>query len=48
MVKTQPSMFHTNECHNFWIDRNKFCPYCNSGSRPVPKAAIDEHGELIK
>lgn len=42
VVKTSKSKFHSIEDHNFWICRNKVCPYCRSGSRAVPKAMIVE------
>ena len=33
---------HSLEDHNFWILRNGVCPYCLSGSKPVPKCVIIE------
>ena len=40
MNKTQK--LHTNEQHNSWIKQRGFCPYCKTGSKPVPKAMILE------
>ena len=31
---------HSIESHNYWIKRNGVCPYCNMGSKPVPKDVI--------
>lgn len=31
---------HSLEDHNYHIKRHKYCPYCATGSKPVPKAAI--------
>lgn len=39
-VKTVKSKYHSIEQHNFWIKRNKCCPYCNSGSTPVHKTIV--------
>lgn len=39
-VKTERSMMHSIEDHNYWIKRNKRCPYCQNGSQPVAKAMI--------
>ena len=36
------NLLHSFESHNYWIDRNKVCPYCMSGSKPVQKVLVDE------
>jgi len=41
-ISNSKSMFHSIEVHNFWIDRNKQCPYCLNGSEPVHKSLIVE------
>jgi len=41
VVKTQRSLFHTFEAHNYWIDRNGRCPYCLNGSKPVHKREME-------
>jgi len=33
---------HSIEQHNYWAERKRPCPYCLSGSKPVPKAMIVE------
>ena len=38
--KNTINRFHSIETHNDRIDRHKNCPYCNNGSKPVPKAQI--------
>ena len=40
-VKIVKSRYHSIEVHNYWTARNKKCPYCISGSKPVPKAMIN-------
>jgi hypothetical protein len=32
--------YHTIETHDFHIKRYKHCPYCELGSKAVPKAEI--------
>lgn len=32
---------HSIEDHNYWIERGYVCPYCNLGSKPVPKCVIE-------
>lgn len=44
-VKTSKNLFQSIEAHNFWITRNKVCPYCLLGSKPVPKAMIYNGGK---
>ena len=34
--------FHSLECHNYHIKTWKRCPYCATGSKPVPKCVIVE------
>lgn len=41
-IKMANRGLHSIEDHNFWIRRNGTCPYCHSGSKPVPKAQIVE------
>ena len=36
------SKVHTIEDHNYWIDRQRKCPYCLIGSKPVPKCLVVE------
>lgn len=40
IVKTGKSKYHTFEQHNYWIRRNRVCPYCNSGSIAVHKSIL--------
>ena len=37
--------YHPIEQHNFYIQRGYPCPYCELGSKPVPKAMILENLE---
>ena len=37
--------YHSLETHNWYADQKMLCPYCNLGSKPVPKALLKE---LIK
>ena len=34
--------YHSLEQHNFYTGQNMLCPYCNLGSKPVPKAQLEE------
>ena len=43
-VKTEASKYHTIESHNYWVQRNKVCPYCKIGSTPTPKCFQNEDG----
>jgi len=41
MVNNTPE-YHTLEQHNFYAGRNWLCPYCNLGSKPIPKSEFEE------
>lgn len=41
-VNNNKSLYHSFESHNYWIERNQLCPYCNSGSKPIHKSIIKE------
>lgn len=41
-VKTIKSKYHDVVQCNFWMKRNKKCPYCLNGSEPVEKEVILE------
>ena len=41
VVKTSRSLFHSIEDHNYWIKRNKTCPYCLNGSKPRHRSEIE-------
>ena len=43
-VNVTHSRVHSLETHNFHINRYKRCLYCEMGSKPVPKAALQEDG----
>jgi len=38
-----PNGFHSQECHDFWMQRHGHCVYCEQGSKPVPKSFIKEY-----
>ena len=43
-VKTEASKYHTIESHNYWIQRNRVCPYCKLGSIPMHKSFQNKDG----